>query len=149
MRTFSSVYIDIKMKEYWASILSIESFLFLTVLSNPLFVFPSPVLAELPPALTETLKNISVPHTPEFLTYHGELLEHHLELAPKCFACHTEKRTFCVSCHAVVYEREEAGESDEAESEDWERLGLDHEDIEEDWQIFKQLGIPLYVEPSE
>jgi len=119
-------------------------------IANPFFVLPSSALDdELPPELTETLKSIPVPHTPIFLTYHGELLEHHLELAPKCFACHKEKRTFCVSCHAIVYEGEESGESDEAESEDWERLGLRPEEIEEDREIFKQLGIPLFLEQSE
>ncbi len=139
-----------KMKNYWVAIFFIgDCFLGISILSGFL-VLPSSALAdELSPALTETLKSIPVPHPPTFLTYHGELLEHHLELAPKCFACHIEKRIFCVSCHAVVYEGEEAGESDEAESEDWERLGLDHEDIEEDREIFQQLGIPLNVKPSE
>lgn len=139
-----------KMKNYGVSIGLIGAFFLGIALANLFLVFPSPALAdELPPGLTETLKSIPVPHTPAFLTYHGELLEHHLELAPKCFACHADKRRFCVSCHAVVYEGEEAGESDEAESEDWERLGLEHEDIEEDLEIFQQLGIPLYVKPSE
>lgn len=138
------------MKIYGVSICLIGVFFLGIAILNGFLVLPSSALAdELPPALTKTLKSIPVPHTPAFLTYHGELLEHHLELAPKCFACHTEKRRFCVSCHAVVYEREEAGETDEAESEDWERLGLGHEDIEEDREIFKQLGIPLNVKPSE
>jgi len=138
------------MKNNWIVIFLFKSVLLGTVLSNPFLVWPSSALADdLPPELAETLKSIPVPHTPIFLTYHGELLEHHLGLAPKCFACHTEKRTFCVSCHAIVYEEEESGESDEAESEDWERLGLGHEDMVEDRQIFKQLGIPLYLEHSK
>jgi len=126
-------------------------FILLGIVScSPFLGWPSSALAdELPPELTETLKNIPLPHTPEFLTYHGELLEHHLELAPKCFSCHTEKRTFCVSCHAVFSEGEESGESDEGESEDWKQLGMGDEDVEEDRQIFKQLGIPLSMEQSE
>ncbi len=138
------------MKKSCLSVVLKGAILLASAASNFFLVLPASVLAdELPLELAETLKSIPVPHTPIFLTYHGELLEHHLELAPKCFACHTEKRTFCVSCHAIVYEEEESGESDEAESEDWERLGLGREDMEEDRRIFKQLGIPLYLKHSK
>lgn len=150
MKTFKTIYIEMNMKKSSLSVVLTGAILLASAASNFLLVLPSTVLAdELPSALMETLKNIPVPHTPSFLTYHGELLEHHLELAPKCFACHTEKRIFCVSCHAIVYEGEESGESDEAESEDWERLGIEQEDREEDLKIFKQLGIPLFLEQSE
>lgn len=99
---------------------------------------------EISPALMESLKKIPVPHTKVFLKYHGELVEHNLELAPRCFECHQDKLTFCVSCHAVVYDVEEAGEEGEEESEDWDRLEIGHEDREEDMKIFEKLGIPFY-----
>lgn len=138
------------MKNSYLSAALLVAVLLGSVVSILFLMLPASVLAdELSLELAESLKTMSVPHTPEFLTYHGELLEHHLELAPKCFACHTEKRTFCVSCHAIVYEGEESGESDEAESEDWERLGFEDEDMEEDLKIFMQLGIPLSLEQSE
>lgn len=142
---------DTNTKKSWLSLGLMGPILFVSTAANLFLVLPAFVLADdLPPELSETLKSIPVPHTPTFLTYHGELLEHHLELALQCFACHTEKRTFCVSCHAIAYEEEESGESGEAESEDWERLGLGHqEDIEEDRQIFKQLGIPLSSEQNK
>ncbi len=139
-----------RLNKYRVSPFFINIFLLGIVIWSPFLGWPSSSLAdELPPELLETLKTMPVPHTPTFLTYHGELLEHHLELAPKCFACHSEKRTFCVTCHAIVYEEEESGESDEGESEDWKQLGMGDEDVEEDRQIFKQLGIPLYLDKRE
>lgn len=121
----------------------------LSSITAPWFAPSAAWADEISPALMESLKSIPVPHTKLFLKYHGELLEHNLELASKCFECHQDKRMFCVSCHAVVYSEEEAGESGETESEDWERFDLGHEDINEDLTLFEKLGIPLVLREDE
>lgn len=98
---------------------------------------------ELPSELVDTLKAMPVPHTKLFIRYHGELVEHNTELAPRCFECHENKQQFCVGCHAVVYAGEEGGESGEAESEDWERYDIGRHDDAEEISLFERLGIPL------
>jgi hypothetical protein len=98
---------------------------------------------DLSPELVDTLKSIPVPHTKAFIRYHGELVEHNIELAPRCFECHQNKQQFCVGCHAVVYAGEETGESGETESEDWERHDIGRHDGPEEISLFERLGIPL------
>ena len=110
---------------------------------------PPAVADQLRPELIESLKAIPVPHTGLFIRYHGELLEHNMELAPRCFECHQNKRQFCVGCHAVYYDEEERGESGETESEDWERHEFGPEDMKEDISLFERLGIPLYPKKLE
>jgi len=98
---------------------------------------------DLSPELVDTLKSIPVPHTKAFIRYHGELVEHNMELAPRCFECHQNKQQFCAGCHAVVYAGEERGESGETESEDWERHDIGPLDGGEEILLFERLGIPL------
>jgi hypothetical protein len=98
---------------------------------------------DLSPELVDRLKSIPVPHTAPFIRYHGELIEHNIELAPRCFECHENKRQFCVECHAVVYAVEETGESGETESEDWERHDIGRNHGTKEISLFEQLGIPL------
>jgi hypothetical protein len=98
---------------------------------------------DLSPELVDTLKAIPVPHTKPFIRYHGELVEHNIELAPRCFECHQNKQQFCVACHVVVYAGEETGESGEMESEDWERHDIGRNHGTEQSALFEQLGIPL------
>lgn len=106
--------------------------------------FPPPARSdELAPELVETLKSIPVPHTDLFIRYHGELVEHDLELAPRCFGCHQNKQQFCVGCHAVAYTEEERGEFGETESEDWERHEIGLPEGVEEHVLFDRLGIPL------
>jgi hypothetical protein len=98
---------------------------------------------DLSPELVDTLKAIPVPHTKPFIRYHGELVEHNIELAPRCFECHQNKQQFCVGCHVVVYAGEETGESGEMESEDWERHDIGRRDGRDEISLFERLGIPL------
>ena len=98
---------------------------------------------DLSPKLVDTLKSIPVPHTKPFIRYHGELVEHNIELAPRCFECHQNKQQFCVACHVVVYAGEETGESGEMESEDWERHDIGRRDGRDEISLFERLGIPL------
>ena len=98
---------------------------------------------DLSPELVDTLKSIPVPHTAPFIRYHGELIEHNIELAPRCFECHQNKQQFCVGCHVVVYAGEETGESGEMESEDWERHDIGRRDGRDEISLFERLGIPL------
>jgi hypothetical protein len=98
---------------------------------------------DLSPELVDTLKAIPVPHTKPFIRYHGELVEHNIELAPRCFECHQNKQQFCVACHVVVYAGEETGESGEMESEDWERHDIGRRDGRDEISLFERLGIPL------
>jgi hypothetical protein len=107
------------------------------------------IAGQLSPDLIESLKAIPVPHTSLFIKHHGELVEHNTELASRCFECHQNKRQFCVGCHAVYYDEEERGESEEAETEDWERHSIGHEDIGEDISLFERLGIPLDLKASK
>ncbi len=105
---------------------------------------PPPARADdLSPELVDTLKSIAVPHTNLFIRYHGELVEHNIELAPRCFECHEDRQQFCVGCHAVVYAGEERGESGETESQDWERHDIGRHEGGEEISLFEQLGIPL------
>ncbi len=114
------------------------------VLATAWLLEPPPARSgDLPPELVDTLKAMPVPHTQPFIRYHGELVEHNIELAPRCFECHENKQQFCVGCHAVVYAGEETGESGETESEDWERHDIGRHDGREEISLFERLGIPL------
>ncbi len=122
----------------------VSALIFGVLLANAWPLEPPPARSDdLPPELVDILKAIPVPHTDLFIRHHGELVEHNMEVATRCFECHQNKQQFCAGCHAVVYAREERGESGETESEDWERHDIGPPGDGDEILLFERLGIPL------